>query len=171
MGKLDGMNKNLAAMTERMGKDRVAKMFGVDPATLEPKEIPEPSEVAHSERNEHLCKAITEAGECVEEAVEELGKVVVGSMPKIPEGLATDKGIEKSIKALAAVIKSALKEKPETVVPALLERMVEMIEENQRLSAELIKAMAVEEKEESRDVVFDISRDRNNFIASVTARH
>lgn len=162
MGKLNGMQAQLKALKALTDKQRIAQTFGVDLESLEEPEI-DPVDARERETSEALCKAIEELGECLEEASEAQAKAIVEA---IPAGLATDKGIEKSLKAHANVVKLALKDRDDTKVEALLEKVVGLFEESQRLTGLLIAAMQQMEKEVAPPR-FDIERDRNGFIASV----
>lgn len=162
MGKLNGMQAQLKALKALTDKQRIAQTFGVDLESLEEPEI-DPVDARERETSENLCKAIEELGECLEEASEAQAKAIVEA---IPAGLATDKGIEKSLKAHANVVKLALKDRDDTKVEALLEKVVGLFEESQRLTGLLIAAMQQMEKEVAPPR-FDIERDRNGFIASV----
>lgn len=162
MGKLNGMQAQLKALQALTDQQRIAQTFGVDLESLEEPEI-DPVEARERETSENLCKAIEELGECLEEASEAQAKAIVEA---IPAGLATDKGIEKSLKAHANVVKLALKDRDDTKVEALLEKVVGLFEESQRLTGLLIAAMQQMEKEVAPPR-FDIERDRNGFIASV----
>lgn len=162
MGKLNGMQAQLKALKALTDKQRIAQTFGVDLESLEPPAV-DPVDARERETSENLCKAIEELGECLEEASEAQAKAIVEA---IPAGLATDKGIEKSLKAHANVVKLALKDRDDTKVEALLEKVVGLFEESQRLTGLLIAAMQQMEKEVAPPR-FDIERDRNGFIASV----
>ncbi len=162
MGKLNGMQAQLKALKALTDKQRIAQTFGVELESLEAPEI-DPVDARERETSEALCKAIEELGECLEEASEAQAKAIVEA---IPAGLATDKGIEKSLKAHANVVKLALKDRDDTKVEALLEKVVGLFEESQRLTGLLIAAMQQMEKEVAPPR-FDIERDRNGFIASV----
>jgi hypothetical protein len=165
MGKLNGMKAGLEAIRAQTDRQRIIEVFGVDPDLLDKPEEFDPVDARERETSEALCKAIGELGECLEEATEAQAKAIAES---IPQGLATDKGIEKSLKAHANVVKLALKDRDNTAVEALLEKVVGLFEESQRLTGLLIAAKQEPEKEEA-PVRFDIERDRNGFIASVTA--
>ncbi len=162
MGKLNGMQAQLKALQALTDKQRIAQTFGVDLESLEEPAV-DPVDARERETSENLCKAIEELGECLEEASEAQAKAIVEA---IPAGLATDKGIEKSLKAHANVVKLALKDRDDTKVEALLEKVVGLFEESQRLTGLLIAAMQQMEKEVAPPR-FDIERDRNGFIASV----
>ncbi len=163
MGKLNGMKAGLEALRTQADRRKIMEVFGVDPELLEVPEEFDPVDARERETNEALCKAIHELGECLEEATEAQAKAIVEA---IPAGLATDKGIEKSLKAHANVVKLALKDRDDTKVEALLEKVVGLFEESQRLTGLLIAAMQQMEKEVAPPR-FDIERDRNGFIASV----
>lgn len=165
MGKLNGMRAGLEALRAQADRQKIMEVFGIDPDALEEPEEFDPVDARERETNEALCKAVHELGECIEEAAESQARAIVDA---IPTGLATEKGIEKSLKAHANVVKLALKDRDNTAIEALLEKVVGLFEESQRLAGLLIASRKEPEKEES-PVRFDIERDRNGFIASVTA--
>lgn len=169
MGKLNGMQSQLKALKALTDKQRIAQTFGVDLESLEPPVV-DPVDARERETSEALCKAIGSLGECMEEAAEAQCKAITEAVTVIPEGLASDAGIAKALKAHATVVKTALGNRDDSAVVALMERLVVLFEENQRLLALLIEEKE-EPEEEPETVRFDIERDRNGFMTSVIARH
>lgn len=80
---------------------------------------------------------------------------------KMPEAATTD-GIEKALKAHAAAIVKAVKTEPDTAIPALLERIVALLEAD--------KDEDEEEKEAEPPIEFKITRDKNGYMTSVVAQ-
>ena len=165
MGKLNGMQAQLKALKALTDKQRIAQTFGVDLESLEEPEI-DPVDARERETSENLCKAIEELGECLEEASEAQCKAITEAVTVIPEGLASDAGIAKALKAHATVVKTALGARDDS---PLLDRLVSVLEETQRLIGLLVASKDEEDEEEEPPIRFDIERDRNGFIASVTA--
>ena len=64
---------------------------------------------------------------------------------------------------------AALNDRDYTAFQALLEKVVALFSENQRIIA-LLMAEKEEPEEDDRPVIFDIERDRNGFMTTVTAR-
>lgn len=166
MGKLSRISSGIEALEAARERQCLADMFGVDPSVLDEAPEVDPVDARERETNEALCKAIGGLGECLEEATEAQCKAIC---EMIPQGLVTDAGITKALKAHANVVKIALNDRDDTAFQALLEKVVALFSENQRIIA-LLMAEKEEPEEDDRPVIFDIERDRNGFMTTVTAR-
>lgn len=167
MPQLNGIASGIERLLAEKGEQRVNSLFGIDPAAMPEK--PDPVAERKEHHNEALCKALASLENAVKSASDSQVKVIDSTAVKIPDGLASDKGIDKSIKALGKVIETSLKTKPNDGIQELMERMVEILNDNHRLSTALIAALEKEDPPQP-DTVFTIVRDRNDFISTVTAR-
>lgn len=169
MGKLNGMQAQLKALKALTDKQRIAQTFGVDPATLDPPVV-DATEVREREMGDNLCQAIGHLGECLEEAAEAQCKAITEAVTVIPEGLASDAGIAKALKAHATMVKAALGDR-DAVIQSLMEKIAGLFDLHQQMIALLIERKEEPEEEEPEEIRFDIERDRNGFMTSVIARH
>lgn len=185
MGKLNGMPAQLKALKAMADQQRIAQAFGIEPGKPGDDPVDASDDLRKAigsiilsclsvDENDEICQAIGSLGDRLEVTAEAQRKAISEVVGAIPEGLATDKGIAKALKAHATVIKIALDSvnsgRDDTAIVALLERVVAVSEGHQRMMA-LMMANKDEPEEEPETVRFDIERDRNGFMTSVIARH
>jgi hypothetical protein len=165
MGKLKDLPSALRTLATQAREERVAGMFGVDPQILrEPPEDEEeaPEGYAHQE----MVEAIHALESAIGAASGAQVKAIEGNVITIPPG-ATDKGIKAALSAHAKAMTMALGQVKEDPI---IGRLVELIEENQRLQAALVEAMKPEKEEPEEPIEFTIRRNEDGFMTSVVAK-
>lgn len=161
-------NRDLLNALNRMGTERdqrdLAETFGVDPDMIkEPTEYDQ-EQAGREMRHEQMCAAIANLATVIRGGSEAQVKAIEGNVLELPSGLATDKGIEKAVKALAKVIESAIRAQPD--ITPVLERLCLALEKE----PEEPVANGEDEDEDDESMLFEIQRDRNGFMTSVIAR-
>ena len=167
MGKLKDLPSALRTRATQAREERVAGMFGGDPQILrEPQEAEEeaPEGYAHQE----MVEAIHALEGAIAAASGAQVKAIEGNVVTIPPG-ATDKGIKAALQAHAKAMTLAMGQVKEDPI---IGRLVELIEESQRLQAALVEAMKPEKEDEEPDLPmeFTINRNRDGYMTSVIAK-
>jgi len=174
MPKLTDYNKRIQAMVKQAEDERMQRMFGLTAEMMEEPEEHDPVEAGREMRHEQMCEAIANLAAVIRQGSEAQVKAIEGNVTQIPTGLATDKGVERALKALSKVLDMALRERPQDGSQAVLERLAGLVEENQRLQARLVEVLSESAEEEDEEaetpIMFQIQRDTNGYMTSVIAR-